>query len=247
MVNEALAPVMSVFEVSRRWTSESIEAFTRMKDLMTENEDLRKRTEELERIENEVLELQEENSRLRRILHFVERSPFEYIPAQVIGRSPDNWSSIIRIDKGEINGVTVDMPVVTDAGLVGRVTQVSRGVSVAMLLTDRESRVGAMIQGSRDTGILSTDLDTKDLLYLRLFSTDADVRVGDRVITSGLGVVFPEGLLIGRVVKVKTGEGGLIKYALVEPAVNLDRLEEVLLLKKDEGMPVQDDIQEEVH
>lgn len=236
-LNETLAPAMVILEVARSWTADSVEALAEMKTLRAEIEELRGRLEKLKGIETEVLELREENERLRRLLNFTERSSFRFIPAQVIGRSPDNWSSLIKVDKGALHGIKKDMPVVTDAGLVGRVIQVSRTVSTVMLLTDRESRIGAMVQRSRDAGIISTELGERRLLDLRLFSAEADVVIGDRVITSGLGVVFPEGLLIGQVVDVRTGEGGLVKYAVVEPAANLDRLEEVLLIE-DEREPV---------
>ncbi|HHY37576.1 MAG TPA: rod shape-determining protein MreC [Clostridia bacterium] len=230
VLNETLAPAMVILEAARSWTADSVEALAEFKTLRAENEELRGLLEKYKGVESEVLELREENERLRRLLDFTERSSFRFIPAQVIGRSPDNWSSLIKVDKGAIHGVRKDMPVVTDAGLVGRVIQVSRTVSTVMLLTDRESRIGAMVQRSRDAGIISTELGETRLLHLRLFSAEADVVIGDRVITSGLGVVFPEGLLIGQVVAVRTGEGGLVKYALVEPATNLDRLEEVLLI-----------------
>lgn len=230
VLNETLAPAMVILEAAGSWTAESVEALVEMKVLRAENEELRRRLERLKGIESEVFELREENERLRRLLSFTERSAHRFIPAQVIGRSPDNWSSLIKVDKGTAHGVRKDMPVVTDAGLVGRVIQVSPTVSTVMLLTDRESRVGAMVQRSRDAGVVSTELGEKDLLHLRLFSAEADVVVGDRVITSGLGVVFPEGLLIGQVVGVRTDEGGLVKYAVVEPVSNLDRLEEVLLV-----------------
>src|SRR5690606_14127023 len=120
-------------------------------------------------------------------------------------------------------------PVISRKGLVGRVLKLDARSAQVLLLTDPESGVGALISRSRDYGVVVGG-SGPDTLVMRFFSKDADVRPGDQVLTSGVGSVYPEGLVIGEVAEVYVPQPGLVKECYVKPAVDFAHLEEVLVM-----------------
>ena len=189
-------------------------------------------------LEADLQEALKENQRLRDLLRFAETLKYVYIPAEVIGRNPDNWLNTAVINKGLADGVSMNDPVVTSLGLVGRVIKVTRKTATVMLMLDPDSGVGGLVQRSRDAGVV-VGVAGGQTVSMKLFPRDPDVKAGDVIVTSGLGSFFPKGLPIGKVVSVSKGEYGLVKVADIQPFVNFDRLEEVLVLKPYE--PVTED------
>ncbi len=178
---------------------------------------------------DELREAALENGRLTGLLKFGRTMTGRSIPARVIGRDPDDWSSVVFIDKGLSDGVKTDMIVLSSLGLAGRIREAGSGASKVMLINDADSRVGALIQRTREQGLLVGTVDGKcKLIYL---SMDADVREGDVVMTSAMGGLYPKGLLIGRVFSVDKERGKLYKSAIVRPDSALSALEEVLCIK----------------
>ncbi len=198
--------------------------------LRAENESLRAKAEAYDATLHRLKELEIENERLRALLGFAAAVDYQYVVADVIARNADNWFSRVVLDRGSADGLAVNMPVVTSQGLVGRVIEVSANVSVVQLLTDRESGAGALIQTSRDAGIVSGQGSQSPLLEMMLFERAARVNVGDAVVTSGYGEIYPPGLYVGQVVEVTKDSYGLLKYAHVKPGVEFGRLEEVLVI-----------------
>ena len=173
--------------------------------------------------------VQEENQRLRDFLDFRKIVPYQTVPAQVIGRDPSNWSNSLIIDKGANFGLKRNKAVLSTKGLVGRVVEVGRYSSKVLLISDPNSKVGVVILKNRQGGILVGRPDGKcKMIYISL---DSDVRSGDKVITGGFGTVFPKDVVVGDVVKVGKEPGRLYKYAIVRPAQDLSKLEEVLCIK----------------
>ena len=183
-------------------------------------------------LEKELTELEEvllENERLRNLLGFKQKARKSSIPALIIGRDPNNWSSVVYIDKGEDGGITKDMVVISGSGLVGRVRESGNAMAKVMLINDIDSKVGAIVQKSREQGLLvGTPGGDCKLVYLSL---DSDINKGDKVLTSGMGGIYPKGVSIGQVVEVAKEKGRLYKYAIVEPSTELSKLEEVLCIK----------------
>ncbi len=198
--------------------------------LRQENETLRAKAEAYDVTLHRLRELEIENERLRALLGFAQAVDYGYVVADVVARNADNWFSRITINRGSSDGVVKDMPVVTSQGLVGRVFEVSSNISVVQLLTDRDSGAGALIQSSRDSGIVSGQGNQTPLLSMMLFGRNAEVGIGDTVVTSGFGEIYPQGLFIGRVVEITKDSYGLVKYADVRPGVDFGRLEEVLVI-----------------
>ncbi len=187
-------------------------------------------------LEAQLEEVRQENARLRALLAFRSglRSASDIPPlaAPVIGRNPERWFSYVTVAAGRSEGVAVYDPVLAAGGLAGRVVRVGEHSSQVLLLTDPRSGVGVRSQKDvRAAGVALGKGGRDGLLVLRLFRTDAEVRRGELLVTSGLGEVFPAGLPVGRVSEVYRGEGGLVLYARVTPAADLDRLNEVLILR----------------
>ncbi|MEA3305470.1 MAG: rod shape-determining protein MreC [Candidatus Omnitrophota bacterium] len=192
--------------------------------------ELKQKIHGFERKLAELREVSLENERLRGLLGFREATGKSSIPALVIGRDPNNWNSVIIIDKGLDDGIVKDMIVASSRGLVGRIKEPAKKVSKVMLINDTASKIGAFLQESREHGLLVGAPDGKcRVIYLSL---DADINKGDKVLTSGMGGAYPKGIVIGEVAKIAKEKGRLYKYAIVKPSSELTKLEEVLCIIK---------------
>jgi len=193
-------------------------------NLQVENRELRATNQGLRDAENEV-------NRLRHALNYRERSVFKLIAAEIVARDSSTWWRTVTINRGKKDGIEIDMPVATDVGLVGKVTTVSDSVSVVLLISDENCRVAAKVEGSREQGIVSGERVTTGLtpvLNLNFLSKQADLKPGQKVYTSGVGGVFPSGLLIGSVKTFRVRE--LDGQAQLTPAVDLSHLEDVFVV-----------------
>lgn len=177
---------------------------------------------------NDTTEVYLENIRLKELLSFKTNTPYKVIAARVIGRDPSNWSSSIIIDKGTASGIKKGFISVTFLGLVGRVIEVSSSTSKIILLSDSTLCVSAIIQRSRQEGLVCGSLGGS--LIMKYLTKESDIRVNDTVVTSGLTDVYPKGLLIGTVTNIGEEFSGLSRYAVVRPAVDFSSLEEVLVI-----------------
>ncbi len=201
-------------------------------DLREENLRLKERIETLEREKERHEEMIAANERLAELLNLKETLDDPVAAAQVIGVDPTGWFRAVIINKGKLDGVRVDMPVVSARGVVGRIVSVSPHYAKVLLIIDQNSAVDILVQRSRDRGMVKgmfTDACRVDYLV-----STSDVVAGDVVITSGLGGVFPKGLLVGQVTSVGEPPGELFKEVIVKPAVDFSRLEEVLILLREE-------------
>ncbi|MBI3990849.1 MAG: rod shape-determining protein MreC [Candidatus Omnitrophica bacterium] len=169
-----------------------------------------------------------ENGRLKSLLAFKQKTPFKVVAAKVIGRSADNWSSIAIIDKGSYHGIKRGLVVITYLGLAGRVIETENSTSKIMLINDPGLGVSAIVQRSRQEGLVSGTLGRS--LIMKYLPKDADIQPDDVVVTSGLTQAYPKGLAIGTVVNIGEEFSGLSRYCLVKPAVNLSSIEEVLVI-----------------
>lgn len=199
-------------------------------DLRKQNEILQER---LRSLESEVVGLSEvraENERLSRVLRFVQETQLDGVIARVIGRNPSNWVQSVTLNKGSLDGITVDMAVVDGLGVVGQVMEVSPHSTSVLLSIDPTSGVDALLQEGRARGVISGT--GKGRYVLKFVSRDQDVKMGDRIVTSGIGGIFPSGLLIGSVAEIKRQSIGLFQEVEAVPAVDFSKLEEVLVLTK---------------
>lgn len=195
-----------------------------------ENALLRDELDRLQQKNVDLLEAKRENDRLRAMLGLRLDAAYDVVAARVIGRDPSNWYRTIMIDKGEQNGVAVDMGVVVPAGVVGRVIKIGGDFAQVLLLTDRNSAIAAVVQRTRDEGIVEgAEGGLAQMRYIPLLS---DAGPSDTVLTSGLGGGFPKGLMIGEIRSIARREAVLFQEAQLVPAVDFSKLEEVLVITR---------------
>jgi rod shape-determining protein MreC len=202
-------------------------------DVRSENRQLKEEVAFLRRENSGYRELLATHERLRRLLQFKEVIERPVVAAQVIGLDPSGWFKSVIIDKGENDGLRWDMPVVNASGVVGRIVSVADNYSKVLLIIDQNSAVDCLTQRSRDRGMVKGT--SGPVCKMGYVAKSADVDVGDLVITSGLGGIFPKGLLVGNILGVKEGEGKLFREIEVMPSVDFSKLEEVLVIRTAES------------
>lgn len=189
---------------------------------------LREYNEQLVQQYSQMEEYKQEAQRLQKLLDLKDTYRIEGTGARVIGRSSEAWSQTVIINKGSDDGVSTGQTVMGTSGVVGQIVSTSSHTATVRLLTDPQSGAAAMVQSSRAEGILRGSL--VGLLYLEDLDADAEVNVGDVVVTSGLGGSYARGLIIGTVVKVDAQQGDTSRRAVVSPNDAISTLEDVLVV-----------------
>ncbi len=237
VANNAAMTVMSPFQRAFAWVGSQLtfirNTVTEMSQLHEQNEQLRKEVEILRAQNLTASEYASENQRLRSLLDYKQAAvQFDLVAASVIGRESASWSSVILINRGTLDGVANNMPVVTELGLVGHVMESSLNSAKVQLMIDPRSSVGTLIQrpGSRVAGIVEGDIKNPAHPRMVNIPKDSDVKVDDMVVTSGFGGVYPKGLVVGKVVAIHNEEGGLLQFAEIETSVDFQKLEDVAVI-----------------
>lgn len=234
MVKTVISPVQKLFTNVGYGVSDFFGYFSDKDELKSKIEELSKENADLKQkvSENEASRL--ENEQLRKLLTLkTDNYKFEFVAAEVIARSPSNWYSFITIDKGAADGIALNQPVVSSGNsLVGRVSEVGTTWSTVTLLTDPLHTAGAQVLRSGEFGITEGDnaLSASGKSRLSFVSKNAEIIVGDTVITSGLGGVYPKGLVIGKVQKIRPDIQGISQYAVISPEADLKNLRAVFVI-----------------
>ncbi len=232
-----LVPVQRVLADAGVASNRFVQAITEIDRLRQDNADLRA---EVDRVTLENVRLREQAIAVQQATRLAETRTtlnYESLIAPVIARDPTGVSSSIVLGVGSDEGVKVGHVVLSDQGLVGRVSEVGPNYSKVLLVTDSSSIVSALVQGSRATGIVRGQFG--DSLIMDWILQSEPVKAGDVVITAGLGLgtelrsLYPKGLVIGKVVQVQSAEAAAYQRAILVPAVDLRRLEHVLVVKTD--------------
>jgi rod shape-determining protein MreC len=200
--------------------------------LQRENERLQQEVDRLRIIARKYDVVLDENNKFRSMLNYKQQWPLNLIPARVLRRSASNWWTTLIIDKGSIDGVGTDSPVITDGGLVGKTGKVAMHTAEIMLLTDEECRVSARVEGTPARGILSGErgaLDSQPDLRLRFLDRTSKIEPGAKIFSTGDGGIFPAGLLLGTVKNVEARD--VSAEAVVIPAVNFPLLEDLFIVQ----------------
>ena len=236
----AVSPVIKMAAVTVGGLSSVWQDYVDLRGLREENIRLQREAGILQRRISQLEEQALETQRLQGLLAMQETSQRNYLAARVVGKDATNWFKTILIDRGSQAGLRRNQPVVAPDGLVGRVVEVTPTSAKVQLITDPVSAAGGLIQRTRVTGIVSGNLGAG--LKVRYLPLLADVVVGDEVVTSGMGGVFPKGIPLGRVIAVERRGGALFQEAVLAPKADLARLEEVLIVM---GTETRDDIETE--
>jgi rod shape-determining protein MreC len=203
----------------------------KLNELEDEVKDLRVQNRALS-AENQTLRGYEaENNRLRNAIGYSGRAPFRLIPARIVTRDASTWYNTVIIDRGTNEGLREDMPVLTEEGLVGKTSAVSKTTSIVILISDENCKVAANVEGTREQGIVKGERassTSQPVISMNFLSKQANLESGQKVFTTGVGGVFPSGVLIGAVQTFKVRE--LDGYATIVPAVNLTTLEDVFVV-----------------
>jgi rod shape-determining protein MreC len=225
---EIAAPVQKAITRPAFFVRNAWQAYVALVDVEAENRALR---EQLARLEEEKLQFREAlvlGGQLQRIAQMRREFEVPLLPSRVVGQDASQWSSALLLDRGRAADVRSGMPVMVEQGLIGLVSATTPHAARAMLILDRRSAVDAMVQRSRARGLVR-GLGTGELEFVFMVRGD-DVQVGDEVISSGVGGVYPKGLRVGSVTAVRAERSELLHIAVLRPAVDFGRLEQVFVM-----------------
>ena len=237
MVKNGVMAIVTPFSRGARALGEAFggfgKYFSEFERLEEENRILSERVRELEAQVYDLTLLEEENAWMRAYLGAKRaHTDFTFCDASLIGSESGGHVSAFTLDRGTTSGIAVGMPVVTEDGVVGRVTEVGLTFSRVSTVINYDASIGAYIERSGEVGIVSGDFELRrdGLCLLEYLPFDADVEVGDTVTSSGLGSVYPRGLVIGEVTEITGDEYNHVKVAVVKPAADLTKLTKVMIL-----------------
>jgi rod shape-determining protein MreC len=228
---QLISPVLRTGESVQRKLGGVRGGLKHLDELERENQELKLENEQLRATNSLLHNLEAEVNRLDRALGFRQQSPFKLLPARVISRESATWWNTCTIDRGSKEGIATDMAVVTEDGLVGKITTVAKDVAIVLLVSDESLRVSVSIEGTQEQGIVSGTRASSNYapdLRIRFLSKTANLKPGMKVLTAGAGGVFPSGLLLGTVKDFSVRE--LEGVASVTPAVDLTNLQDVFVI-----------------
>lgn len=225
---EIAVPVQQVVTAPVDWARDTWQGYVALVEIRVENEALRAA---LERLEEENLQYREAlvaSGHLERIAAMRDDFATPMLPSEIVGLDVSPWFRSVLVDRGHGHGVQAGNPVITDAGVVGLVTRTSPHAAKTMLMLDRQSTLDSVVQRSRTRGVVRGR--GMDMPHFEFEVRGSDVEIGDVIITSGLGGVYPKGLRVGEVVALDDPGGSLMQIAILEPAVDFGKLEQVFIM-----------------
>jgi rod shape-determining protein MreC len=233
-VGSIFLPLFGLAGASQQAAAKVGDAVVPREDLTRELEQLRAENSELKLRLRQADDIRRENDQIRGFLGFPKLLPWKVKAGRVIAREPANWWRTLQINLGSRDGLRVDLPVISTEGLVGRVSAVGLTRSQIVLLGDVNCRVAAMVQETRDHGIVVPsssgilDHTLVDITYLP--RSTSQLKPGQTIVTSGMGGVFPKGLVVGTIADARTVGYDLYLEARVKLAVDSSRLEDVWVI-----------------
>ena len=242
--SRAATTVLAPFEQAVSWVGAQLRYVTSdIWDIATVHEQNKMLRNEVIQLREQNLKAEEyaaENVRLRALLGYKQTaSQFDLVVGRVIGREAATWTRMIVINRGTSDGVKPEMAVITHQGLVGSVVEASPNSAKVELLLDPRSSIGTLVQRpeSRVAGIIQGDPSDPMVPRMVNIPRNADIVEGDTIVTSGFGGIYPKGIIVGRVNKIENDGGGLLKYAVLEPAVDFQKLEDVAVITASREAP----------
>ena len=234
VISTILSPIQGLMTAAANHLDSFIGYFTEVDALRAENAKLKEQIFAMEQSVRDAQIEHSENVRLREMLDLKQRNrSFTFEMAEVVGAGAGDWETILTIDKGSLSGIEKNNCVITSAGMVGFVSSVGPNSAEITTVTDVSMQAGALLTRSREAAVAEGDFELmKDgVLKLSYLKKDCDIVVGDTVETSGLGGIYPKGILIGTVIEIKPETNGISNYAVIEPAAELGDLTTVFIVK----------------
>jgi rod shape-determining protein MreC len=223
-----LAPFQEGFSRSIRFVRDIWKTYFDLVGVAAENLELRKRMAEARGMQNQLEEIELANARLRELLHFRRAFDQKVTVAEIIAKDPSSWFNTVIINKGHADGLVTGLPVVVPEGIAGQVVETARSHAKVLLITDPNSAVDGLVQRTRVRGVIKGG--TTGRCQFHYVPGKEDVQEGDTIVSSGLDQVYPKGLRIGRVTRVEMAAADIFQTIVVQPYVDFEKLEEVLIL-----------------
>ncbi|MBQ5588608.1 MAG: rod shape-determining protein MreC [Anaerotignum sp.] len=217
------------------WVDETITASRNKADLKEENTELKNQIADLLEENRRLAMYEAENAKLSALLKIAQRYPdYESVGANVIAKDPGVWYDGFTIDKGTTSDISANMVLIAPEGLVGKVLESGATFSKAQSILDSRSSVPAMSMRTGDLGVVKGNytLSADGLCIMEYIDAQAEIMVGDEIVTSHLSDIYPAGLAIGKVLELETDTNGLTKYAVIQPYVDLKHLDTILVIDK---------------
>ena len=241
-VGGVISPLQKIVYTVNEKVKGSFDFFINFSNVKKENEELTAKNAELENKLIEYERMKDENTRLREMFDYSQNNAnYYYLGCNIIGYSGGNISNGYIIDKGTKDGVEKDMVVITPAGLVGKVTKASSSFAIVQTILNENIAVAAMVESTDETtGILQgiTDSKNKNLTELSNIPIESAIKEGDKILTSGLGEMYPKEIRIGEVISVEVDNVGIMKRAVVKPYVDFNKLEELFVVVPKEKVDI---------
>lgn len=231
--NFFVMPIQNGLTYLKNWVSGNNQFFTDVNNLREENEKLKEENSNLQKSLREYEIIKSENETLKEYVNLKDKyTEYQTIPAYVINKDISNYSNVIVINVGTKDGVDVNMPVISDKGLVGHIISATSTTAKVQTIIDTASSVSCTLTSSRDTLIAKGTLEGSSNLKATYIAPEATIMQGNTIETSGLGGIYPKGILVGTINKVITTKNITDRYAIIDTAVNFNKLETVLVITK---------------
>ena len=232
IANKLVMPVQNGLTYLKNKVSGNSTFFTDINNLKTENRELKNKNSQLEQFLRELENIRTENETLKEYLGLSEKyGEYKTVPGYIIDKDISNYSKTIVINIGRKDGIEENMTVIADEGLVGHVISVTDNTAKIRTIIDTSSSISCLMSTSKDSIVCKGTLDGNSELKAMYIPTDANLVQGDSVDTSGLGGVYPKGIHVGTIKKIINTQNITDRYAIVETAVDFNKLNTVLVIK----------------
>ena len=232
VANKLVMPIQNGLTYVKNKVSGNSSFFTDISNLKTENKELQEKNSKLEQSLRELENIKTENETLKEYLGLTEKyGEYKTIPGYVINKEINNYSKTLIINIGKQDGIEENMTVIADEGLVGHVISVTDNTAKIRTIVDTSSSISCLMSSSKDSIVCKGTLDSNTEIKAMYIPTDANLVQGDSVDTSGLGGTYPKGIHVGIIKKIVTTKNMTDRYALVETAVDFNKLNTVLVVK----------------
>ena len=229
--NFFVMPVQNGLTYLKNWMSGNDAFFTNVGNLKEENKQLKEENAKLQESLRELEITKSENETLKEYVNLKDKySEFTTVPGYVINKDASNYSNTIIINVGKKDGVEVNMPVISENGLVGHVISVTDTTAKVQTIIDTSSSISCTLTSSRDTIVAKGTLEANSMLKATYIPTEATLMQGDTLETSGIGGIYPKGILVGTIDKVVNTKNITDRYASIKTAVNFNKLQTVLVI-----------------
>ena len=231
VANNLVMPIQNGMTYIKNKISGNSTFFQDISNLKAENEQLKEENSSLEKQLRELENIKSENETLKEYLDLTEKyGEYKTIPAYIINKDISNYAKTIVINIGSNDGVEENMTVIGDEGLVGHVISVTESTAKVQTIIDTSSSVSASMSTTKEAIVCKGTLEEKSALKAMYIPTESNIIQGDSIETSGLGGIYPKGIHVGTVKKVVTSQNIIDRYAIIETAVDFDKLDSVLVI-----------------